>query len=208
MQQIKNIIFDLGGVLLDIDYNKTKIAFEALGVNRFDELYSQADASDIFRRLEKGTIPVAEFYNELRNITGLSLSDHQIETAWNSMLLDFREKSLQYLERLKPYYALYLLSNTNKIHTSVLQEIYYSKPRKAPFEQYFTSCIYSYDTGTRKPDRECFEWVLKKENLDPGHTIFIDDSIQNVHGAESAGIKGIWLKQHMMIEDLGLLPAN
>lgn len=205
MQEIKNIIFDLGGVLLDIDYNKTRKAFEALGVVRFDELYSQASASEIFQNLEKGILSPTEFYGAFRELTGLKLADQQIADAWNSMLLDFRETSLQYLGQLQQRYSVYLLSNTNEIHADAFAKIYAQKQRSFPFKDYFSSCIYSFQIGARKPDKECYETVLLKENLDRTQTLFIDDSPQNVEGAEATGMKSILLKEGVLIEDLGLL---
>ncbi len=204
MPKIKNIIFDLGGVLLDIDYNRTRNAFEALGIKNFDELYSQASANHLFQRLEMGTIDVPDFFNELNQCTGLSLSDDEIITAWNAMLLDFRESSLEYLTPLKKKAQLVLLSNTNIIHKEAFDKIYYKKGRSISFEEHFHHCIFSYETGTRKPDADCFLWTLDKANIRPEETIFIDDSSQNVEGSISVGIHGILLENNILIENIGL----
>ncbi|MCO6496481.1 MAG: HAD family phosphatase [Chitinophagaceae bacterium] len=208
MQGIKNIIFDLGGVLFDIDHSRAERAFEELGLTEFEKLYSQAEAGEIFQRLEKGTIILPEFYEAIRNVSGLSLSNRQIDDAWNSLLLDFRESSLEYLNRLRSRYSLFLLSNTNEIHVNAIRAIYNKKPRPQSFESLFQRCVYSFQTGTRKPDVECFEWILEKESLNPGETLFIDDSSQNIIGSEKAGMKGILLKKGMLIEDLGLLDKD
>ena len=101
MEKIENIIFDLGGVILDVDYNLTRAAFEKLGVANFDEMYSQANANKLFQKLETGEIDEAEFYKELNDCTGLHLSTEEIKKAWNAMLLSFREGSLQFLEEIR-----------------------------------------------------------------------------------------------------------
>ena len=204
MSKYKNIIFDLGGVLLDIDYNRTLQAFEKLGVKNFDELYSQAKAGELFQRLEKGTIPLPEFYTTLNQIAGQNYSQKDINQAWNAMLLDFREDSLDYLEVLKPKANLILLSNTNAIHLDEFFKIYDAKSRKHGFEKYFHHCIYSFETGTRKPDAECYEWVFDHAGINPRETIFIDDSVQNIQAAKELGVESILLEKGQLIENIGL----
>lgn len=204
MQKIENIIFDLGGVLLDIDYNLTRKAFENLGVANFYEMYSQANADKLFQKLEMGKVSEKQFYKELNKATGLHLSQQEIRNAWNAMLLSFREKSLEFLGQLKDRYKLYLLSNTNNIHLNSFYEIYHQKERKNSFEQFFDKAFYSFEIGLRKPDADCYEWVINDLKINPAKTLFIDDSINNIHGAEKAGLQTLHLTQEMKIETLGL----
>ena len=96
MSQIKNIIFDLGGVLLDVDYNKTADAFKRLGVSQFDELYSQANANHLFEELETGSIKEDAFYENIGQYCAPDTSRDQMMQAWNEILLDFRTNSLEY----------------------------------------------------------------------------------------------------------------
>lgn len=204
MSKIKNIIFDLGGVLLNIDYHLTKKAFQNLGVANFDELYSQAAANELFSQLEKGDLTPNEFYRQFNDFTGHDFTAKQISTAWNAMLLDFRESSLKYLRTLKPKANLLLLSNTNAIHLKAFHEIYYQKEREHSFEDLFHHCIYSFETGTRKPDVECYQWVMRNTGIRASESLFIDDSPQNVVGAEKAGIRSLLLEKNSLIENLGL----
>src|SRR5689334_14126837 len=132
MQTAEAIIFDLGGVILDIDYNLTRAAFEKLGVWNFDEMYSQAGADMLFRKLETGKISEEDFFIEFNKCTGLQLSPAEIRRAWNAILLDFREESLLFLDSLKSKYALFLLSNTNHIHITEFNKIYNRKKRQKP----------------------------------------------------------------------------
>lgn len=204
MHTIKNIIFDLGGVLLNIDYNLTRIAFEKLGVKNFDEMYTQAEADELFKKLEKGTISIPDFYEQLNNCTGLQLSKQDTNDAWNSMLLDFREESLEFLEKLKPHYRLFLLSNTNAIHMEAFYKIYDSQNRDKKFEDYFEKCFYSFEMGCRKPDVECYQQVIEELNIDPSETLFIDDLKQNIDGASAAGLQTLHVEKGMLIESSDL----
>ncbi len=204
MQKINTIIFDLGGVILNIDYNLSRIAFEKLGVINFDEMYSQSSADKLFQKLETGKISEENFYKELNKCTGLQLSSNEIKNAWNEMLLTFREKSLQFLDKMKSKYQLFLLSNTNHIHLQAFHKIYYNTKREKSFEEFFNKAYYSFEIGLRKPDAECYDWILKQNNLIPGNTLFIDDSVANVAAAKFAGMQIVHLKTGEFIEDLRL----
>ena len=204
MQKFKNIIFDLGGVILDVDYNLTRTAFEKLGVTHFDEMYSQANADKLFQKLETGEITDDVFYKEFNRCTGLQLSDEEIRKAWDAMLLSFRKKSLEFLERIRPRYKTYLLSNTNYVHIAAFKETLHQQIGVKTLEEYFDEAFYSCEIGLRKPDAACYEWVLKNLKIQPDETLFIDDSLHNIQGAKKAGLQTIHLLPGMKIEDLEL----
>src|SRR5687767_8820946 len=124
MRVPENIIFDLGGVLLNIDYRKTESAFNKLGFTRFNDMYNQYTANSLFENLETGKISEDDFYRELIEAGGATLTPQQLSRAWNAMLLDFRDKSLQFLEKLGSNHGLFLLSNTNAIHHAAFMKIY------------------------------------------------------------------------------------
>ncbi len=202
MPDIDAVILDLGGVILNIDYLLTRKAFEELGIKDFDSMYSQAEADKLFQKLEKGTITSPMFFDDLRTCVGLNIADDEITTAWNAMLLDFRETTLGYLENLSKKYRLFLLSNTNSIHLEEFQKIYRKKVRAQDFESYFETAYYSFAIGMRKPDLEIYQFVLRENELDPEKTIFIDDSKQNVGAAVAAGMQGILLEPGVLVENL------
>ena len=204
MQNIKAIIFDFGGVILNIDYNKTYKAFTNLGVKNFDEMYSQKNANPLFHDLEEGKINEEEFYNAFRRSTQLKLTDQQIKTAWNAILLRYREEALQTLATIKNKYRLYLLSNTNSIHHKEFNKIFEDQIGSGSINDYFDKAYYSHEIKHRKPDKEAYEYVLKENNLSASETLFIDDSIQNIDAAKALGLQTIFLKEGMMLEDLGL----
>lgn len=204
MKRFKNIVFDMGGVLLDIDYHRTINAFKELGVANFETFYSQAGAHELFQALEKGTIEPAEFYVKMNEYAGTSYSIADIRDAWNAILIGFRESSLAYLEVLKQKTNVLLLSNTNAIHVDKLREMYNEKERSHPYEEYFHHCIYSFETGTRKPDAACYQWMLDHAKIKAEETLFIDDTEENTLAAERLGISTILLKRGVFIEELGL----
>jgi len=204
MQKIEAIIFDLGGVILNIDYNLTRIAFEKAGIKNFHEMYSQAKADDLFSNLETGKISENDFYNELNKRAGLYLPTTEIESAWNAMLLTFREKSLDFLDTLKSKYKLFLLSNTNHIHLNAFNKIYFEKQRNKPFEEFFDKAYYSCKMGLRKPNADIYEFVLDENKLKAAKTLFVDDSAQNIEAAKVLGLQTILLGDGKFIENLAL----
>lgn len=188
MRAPQNIIFDLGGVLLNIDYSKTENAFKELGFPRFNEMYNQYTANDLFENLETGNISDNEFYRLLLGDAGTILETRQLTEAWNAMLLDFRVASLAFLEVLAINHRLFLLSNTNAIHHAAFMQIYAALGRSRTFDGYFEKAWYSHELGLRKPGRKVFDHVLREAGLKPSETLFIDDSFNNIEGAKEAGL--------------------
>ena len=189
MSTTKNIIFDLGGVLLDIDFQKTIYAFKKLGIENFEDMFSQFKADELFEKLETGSITEVDFYSAIKKKTGVKVSDAEIDTAWNALILKFRTESLQYLETLSKSYKLYLLSNTNSIHLKYFKQLFTEQTSKPLLDEYFTKAWYSNEVGLRKPGAEIFEFVLNDENLNAAETLFIDDTLSNIETAQKMGFK-------------------
>ena len=188
LDNIQNIIFDLGGVILNIDYMLTAKAFQELGIENYNDLYTQFSQVDIFDKLEKGEITPSYFFNEIRRLSRIEITDEQITKAWNAMLLDFPVKRLELLQKLKNKYKIYLCSNTNEIHL-----IDYNKTLKQTFGidnlgDIFIKEYYSHEVGMRKPNTEIFDLIIKENNLNVKETLFIDDSPQHIEGAKKAGL--------------------
>ena len=187
---IRNIVFDLGNVIINIDPELTLRRFRELGVVNFDELYTIMRQTDVFDRLDTGKITLAEFRQAIRDFTQVNLADEWIDEAWCAMLLDFPEENVELLQKLRSIgYKLYLLSNTNQMHID-----YYTKYLKQQFghdllSELFDRTFYSHEIGYRKPNREAFEYVLKYEGLKPAETLFIDDLEHNVIGARQTGMQ-------------------
>jgi len=190
---IKNIILDLGGVLLNIDYHLTINAFKDLGITNFDEFYTQANQSDVFDLFEKGDTEAHHFIDGLTKHLPSSIQQQDIINAWNAMLLDFPKERLDFLLQLKNRYNTVLLSNTNALHLDFfhnqLKEVY----GLDSLNDYFKRTYFSCDMGMRKPDPEIFLEVCQREGFNPSETLFIDDSIQHVEGAKAAGLQAYHL---------------
>ena len=200
---IKNIIFDLGGVLLNIDYQATIKAFKKLGMEDFDEVFTQAAQHQLFDRLDKGEISPPAFREELRRLSGLKISDDEIDSAWNAMLLDLPAKRLNLLEGVGRNYRTFLLSNTNSIHYPAYMDYLSRHYGIGDLSALFDKQYLSFEIGKRKPDTGIFEYVLSDQGLQAGETLFIDDSFQHVEGARRAGLNAVWLDVlRMEVNDL------
>lgn len=189
----KNLILDFGGVLLNIDYEAPIREFKKLGIENFREHFTQASQSDLFDEFEKGYISNEKFLEEMKFISGKNISNHDIEKAWNSILLDFPEEKMKLLEKLKSDFRLFLLSNTNEIHIREFERKMNERYGLNVFHSHFEKIYFSSRMGMRKPDIEIFEYVLNENRLMANETIFIDDSIQHVLGAEKTGIRALHL---------------
>jgi putative hydrolase of the HAD superfamily len=190
------IIFDLGGVLLNIDYQLTEDAFVDLGLTNFKEVYSQMQQSDLFDNYEKGKISSFHFINQLLEKLPAGTSANQVVHAWNKMLLDFPASRLEQLKKLASKYRLFLLSNTNDIHIEAFKRIFSTTFPNDSIDNYFEKVYFSSDIGMRKPDGEAFEYVCKQNQLNPENVLFVDDSPQHVEGAKSVGIDAILLQKN------------
>jgi glucose-1-phosphatase len=204
MSNIKNIVFDLGNVLLDIDLAKTDAAFEALGVPDFRSKYSLTKADKLFDNLETGHATDADFYDGMRRICNLPLTNQHICNAWNALLLNFRTESLQWMETNNHRFKYYLLSNTNAIHATAFHESFTKQTGLQNFNNYFTKPYYSYLVGMRKPEKEIFEFALTDAGIKADETLFIDDLQKNIDAAAMLGIHTHCLLAHERVENLGL----
>lgn len=193
---VKNIIFDLGNVILNIDTKLSETEFGKYGLNNFGELYTLAAQSEIFDRLETGTISPAGFFAEFRKITVSDLPDEVIRHCWNALILDYPKDRLDLLKKLKPKYRTFLLSNTNKIHYDYYTEVLVEQFGINGLEALLEKAYFSHEVGMKKPDPEIFKFVLSQSELAPAETLFIDDNRDNILTAEKLGIQTIWLKDN------------
>lgn len=199
IQGIRHIIFDLGGVLINLDYNLTEKAFVSGGITDFGELYSQLRQTPVFDDFETGRIGKDEFIDALKK--HCDMGEEDICAAWNAMLLDFPLRRLQLLQQLRLHYDLVLLSNTNEIHEEAFNEILLHNHGIPNIGVFFDRVYLSHRVGLRKPSSEVFQMILEDTGFKPEHTLFIDDSPQHIEGANALGIQTIWLEKGMTIED-------
>tara|TARA_Y100000813_G_scaffold127667_1_gene91955 strand:- start:359 stop:997 length:639 start_codon:yes stop_codon:yes gene_type:complete len=201
LNTIKNIIFDLGGVILDINYQATIDAFVKMGIKDFSNLYSQKEQKQIFDDFEIGKITSNQFISSIQSLSQNSISKDKIITAWNAMLLEINTEKLDYLLSLKERFRIFLLSNTNEIHISKFEAGLVKKNELKKFYNCFEKVHYSSRLSLRKPNLDCFKKVLNINKLNASETIFIDDSKQHIEGALKCGIKGYLFPQNYTIQD-------
>jgi putative hydrolase of the HAD superfamily len=184
------VIFDFGGVLINIDYDATVESFRHMGIDNFDHLFSQAQQSMLFDKYETGQIDSEAFIDGISNYLpdGIKVSD--TIDAWNSMIKDVPHENIELLLKLRSETDLkiYMLSNTNDIHIDLALARWNDTCTLSPFD-IFDHVYLSQRLGLRKPSKEIFEHVIKEQNLDRSRTLFIDDSIQHIEGAEKVGLK-------------------
>lgn len=203
---IRHIIFDLGGVLLNLDYGKTEKAFVELGLENFGEIYTQLNQTPVFDDFETGKTDAATFISQLKKQAGIEKANEAIIRAWNAMLLDFPLRRLQILQQLRNYHDLILLSNTNEIHELAFNDILMRAHGFPNLGVFFDRIYLSHRLGMRKPNAEIFRYILDENGFEAQHTLFIDDSPQHIEGAKQLGIQTIHLQKGMTIEKDIFLP--
>ncbi len=185
--RIKNIIFDLGGVIININFQNTINAFRKLGLSNFETLYSLKKQSGLFDLLETGNIAPESFYSEIRKLKP-NVTDQDIKLAWCAMLLDMPEKHVAMLKAIRSNYSTYLLSNTNAIHIEYFNDYLIKSFGINPLPDMFDKLYYSHEIKQRKPNASAYEAVLFDSKLKPYETLFIDDLYANIDGARKAGL--------------------
>lgn len=193
MNSVCNIIFDLGGVVLDIDYNLTRAAFINLGFKDFETIYSQLKQELIFDLFETGRITASDFRDVIRNYAEKTFTDSEIDAAWNAMIIRLPQERVDLLRKLKKHSRLFLLSNTNEIHEKEFLQTITTAFGKNILPELFEKVYYSHHSGMRKPDVEIFKLILQENKLLAEETLFIDDSPQHVEGAMRAGLQAMLL---------------
>ncbi len=202
MGQIKNIIFDLGGVIINLDIPKTISEFNKLSNQPFESIYNQLQQTPVFDLFDKGQITEKDFFVELKKALRNDVTDEELLFAWNAMLLDFPKHRLELLSKLKPNYRLFLLSNTNESHVLEFEKTLFASHGYQNLEPFFEKVYYSCRMNQRKPNADIFESVLNENNLIAEETLFIDDSPQHVEGALTLGVKAMLLEKNNEVEYL------
>jgi putative hydrolase of the HAD superfamily len=196
MKQYNNIstlIFDLGGVIVDLDLAKCIQNFKELGLENIEQYLSNFGQKDFFMRFEKGQIGIPAFRNEIRKLAGIELTDAQIDKAWCSFLTQIPFEKLHLLSELKKKYRLLLLSNTNPLHIETAVAAEFSKTGKT-MQDFFDKCYLSYEMGMVKPDVEIFEALLTDAQVKAEECLFLDDGKKNIDTAAALGIQTYWVK--------------
>jgi putative hydrolase of the HAD superfamily len=200
--EIKNIIFDWGGVITNLHLNSTKTAFQQLGLTIFDESVPHHTHDELFIPFETGKISPDEFRNRIRQYAPAPLTDTEIDKAWNAMLGDLPAERWKLLELAGQYFRTFLLSNTNAIHlpyySNYIQKIYGTYG----YIHLFEKAYFSHELQLRKPNADIFQFVIEDTGIDPLETLFIDDFIENIETARMLGFHAVHLKAPLTLVDV------
>jgi FMN phosphatase YigB (HAD superfamily) len=203
-QKPEAIIFDLGGVIYDIDYQRTIDAFIALGADPQKVMYSQAAQSGLFDDYETGKISSETFIDSLQREMPSGISRRQIQDAWNAILVGQPAHRLEFLKEIRKQIPIFLLSNTNALHIEFIYDQLHKEFNVSGYAPFFDEVFLSYELGLRKPHVETFQEVIRRTGVNPATTLFIDDSPQHLVGAQEAGLQTYHHIQGDIV-DIGLL---
>ncbi|MBR4560761.1 MAG: HAD family phosphatase [Bacteroidales bacterium] len=200
--KIKNIIFDLGGVILDIDENIVYKELEKMGVN-IAELAHSKDFIDIMSKFDTGIYTAPTFRRKMKALVGQDkMTDQRFDAIWNAMLLDIPRERIEAIEQVKKHYKIFLMSNTNEIHYDLYVRDLQLRFGYNEFDALFNKSYFSFDIHLEKPDPRFFELILDHEGLTPEETLFIDDTAANIKVAKSLGINTYHISRDELVRNL------
>jgi len=199
LKEIKAVLFDLGGVIIDVDYQNTIDAFTNLGVQNASDLYNQFNQSNLFDTFETGEVSSDYFIDQLYALVHNSINRQQIIDAWNAMIGEYPIEKLDLIQQISSKVPCYMLSNTNEIHLKKAMNALKNTPY-SDLELLFKECYFSHLIGKRKPEVDTFSWVLDQMEIEANQTLFIDDSPQHIEGAQKTGMQTIFYRSIQDIE--------
>jgi putative hydrolase of the HAD superfamily len=201
MSEIKNIVFDFGGVIVDTNMAGAINKFKEIGIDAIEEFLDPYRQKGIFRKIEDGSISREEFYVEICRLTGTNIDRKDIDQGWLDFLMPVEQERLDYILTLREKYKLLLLSNTNDIIMSWATSEKFS-PAGKPLDYYFDELYVSYKMGCMKPDAEIFNKMIRSAQINPSETFFIDDSDANITTAKKLGFKTFWFKKENSFSEI------
>ena len=209
MNQIKNIIFDMGGVLVGLDIQRCVDAFTQLGAGKIAHYVQNHLTEDLFLDIETGSINQNQFCDDVRQTAGREISDEKIVWAWNQLLTGVSDIKKKNLLRLKNQgYHLFLLSNTNVMHWNFCVREFFND-KNYTINDYFEKCFLSYQMQLVKPSESIYREVLEQAGIHPSETVFIDDSKVNLKGAAQVGLNTFHhTKDHSWVSSVENLLGN
>jgi FMN phosphatase YigB (HAD superfamily) len=198
----RNILFDLGGVILDINVQATLKMYYEFGFPPVLLQYPYHMRTDLFFRYETGKISTAAFRDELRNIAGVNVPDEKLDEAWNAMIVGIPVERTRLIQQLGTRFDLYMLSNTSPLHAPVYERMYLETSGR-PMRGDFRKIYYSFETGYHKPDPEAWKHVIADAGIIPGETLFVDDNIHNIKASQELGFQAIHIHERTSLTNLG-----
>lgn len=208
-QKIKNILFDLGGVIITLNKQEALRRFTAAGFPNIEDYLGEFRQEGIFLEYEEGKISPENFYKEFRRLSGNeNISAEDIDNGWLGFLAGIPPYKLELLKELRKKYNVYLISNTNPSVIKWASTSNFS-PEGLPIQAYFDKCYLSFEIGCAKPDREIFDFILKDSGMVPSETFFLDDGKANIEVGKQLGFETYQVDQtedlRKVFTDRGLL---
>ncbi len=200
--EIKNIIFDFGGVVLDIDPQLTVNEFIKLGFTNFAKLMSPEFTEEIIGKFERGILTPELFRTKLKTFLEIDVTDQELDDAWNSLLYDIPSERIEIIEKVKKNYSIFLLSNSNEIHYDLYIRDLQLRFGYREFDELFDKAYFSFDLHLIKPNPEIYEFVLNQHGLIPEETLFIDDNSSNISAARKVGLLTYQLDKPERVRDI------
>ena len=192
---IKALLFDLGGVVIDVDFNQVFTKWAIFSNRGIEEIRSKFSLDHFYKSHEKGEIDITEYFSSLRRTLGIDISDFQFKEGWNSIFKAEIEGMSELLKIAKEKLPLYAFTNSNRVHEKV-----WSKKISQTLSQ-FQKVFTSSDIGMRKPDPEAFQFVANSIGIELSEIIFYDDSIENIIGARNVGLNVVHVKSISDVEE-------
>jgi putative hydrolase of the HAD superfamily len=185
---IKNIIFDMGGVIVDVQLNRAIEKFEAMGVANAGELIDASHHKGIFMDFEKGNVNIEQFGKMLSNHVGKEISQTDIAEAWKSMISTPPAYKMDYIRNLRKSYRLFILTNNNPVIIGWACSKGFT-PSGDSMADYFDKLYVSYQMKCTKPDLKIYRMLIEDAGINPAETLFIDDSECNLVPARETGMQ-------------------
>jgi glucose-1-phosphatase len=199
---IRNIIFDFGGVVLDIDPSLTLKELANLGFKNTEVFITPDFQEGVMNKFERGILTPELFRQKVREAIGAEVNDQKIDDAWNALLLDIPKERIAVIEAVRKNYKTFLLSNSNEIHYDVYVRDLQLRFGYREFDQLFDKAYFSFDLHLSKPNPEIFEFVINQHRLVPSETLFIDDTFEHIEAARKLGLKTYHLQKPERLRDI------
>jgi len=199
---IEAIIFDFGGVIIDIDPLLTMQEFEKLGARKLNEEETREFVEEIVAKFERGIFTPEIFREKVKEFLHFDANDNQIDDAWNALIYDIPAERIRVIEEVRKNYRIFLLSNSNETHYDLYVRDLQLRFGYREFDELFEKSYFSFDTHLSKPDPEAFEFIINQEGLNPSKTLFIDDRMDNIITASSLGLRTYLLKPPERVRDI------
>lgn len=200
--KIKNIIFDLGGVILDLDENATFNELAKMGIDVRQAMYS-IELQQILSKFNTGIYTAATFRKKMKDFFHIEKqTDDKFDSLWNAMLLDIPRERIEAIEQVKKHYKIFLMSNSNEIHYDLYIRDLQLRFGYNEFDELFNKSYFSFAEHLEKPDPRFFELILDHESLNPEETLFIDDTAENIEAAKKLGIKTYHIRRDELVRNL------